>query len=234
MSEYLKIFNSTGHFRAVCVGDSTTSQEWCHPNWIDWLNFTFREGENWDEDWKKKFINSGRDGAFIEHYDEYFNEEIEMYKPHVVIVSIGLNHLFLKSSPGNMEKSLINLFSRIRDINADLITWSPYAIPESKHMEGLSKVNKVYKKVTSDFGGVYVDIFSEFQKYDLTKLFTFVSDGNDEWGIKKGDVDYLHCNPIGCQIIAEKIAQKAFNKKLSDWEFGTMKLIDLTKYKLQG
>ena len=231
MKNYLKVFNSSRIFRAVCIGDSTTSQEWCHPNWIDWLNFTFRE-EKWDEDWRKKFINSGRDGAHIEHYLKYFEDEIAFYKPHVVIASIGLNHLFLKSTPDEIEELLTQLFSKISGLKSDLITWSPYAIPNEEHMEGLAKINNVYEKVTKDFEGVYIDIFSEFQKYDLTKLFTFVSDGNEEWQIAKGAVDYLHCNPIGCQIIADKIAKEGFGKELSNWEFGTMELVDLGKLNL--
>lgn len=230
MPNYLKTFNSTQFFRAVCIGDSTTSQEWCHPNWIDWLNFTFREDENWDEDWRKKVINSGRDGAYLEHYLDFFDEEIGIYKPHVVIVSIGLNHLFLKSKPEDINVSLRTLFQKIKDLKSDIIAWSPYAIPNEKYTEGLAKINKSYETVTKEFDGIYIDMYSEFQKYDLNKLFTFESSGNEEWEIKPGDIDFLHCNPIGCQIIAEKISWEGFGKHLSKWEFGTMRLVDLTDY----
>jgi len=229
---YLKVFNDNKSiFRAVCIGDSTTSQEWCHPNWIDWLNFTFREDEDWNKDWRRKFINSGRDGAHLEHYLEHFEDEIAFYKPHVVIASIGLNHIFLKSTPDEIEALLVKLFTKIKQLKSDLINWSPYAIPNDNHMEGLAKINKVYEKVTKDFNGVYVDMYSEFQMYDLSKLFTFISDGNEEWHIGKGTIDYLHCNTIGCQVIADKIAMEGFGKGLSYWEFGTMKLEDLDKYK---
>lgn len=227
---YLQIFNSNQIFRAVCIGDSTTSQEWCHPNWIDWLNFSFRETENWETDWRKKFINSGRDGAHIDHYLKYFDDEIAFYKPHVVIASIGLNHLFLKSKPEEIRGLLAKLFKKVKNINSDLITWSPYAIPNEKHLDGLERINKAYELATKEFNGVYIDIYSEFLKYDLSNLFTFISDGNEEWHIGKGAIDYLHCNPVGCQIIAEKIAKEAFDSPLSDWEFGTMKRVNLEKY----
>lgn len=230
MKKYLQVFQSDQIFRTVCIGDSTTSQEWCHPNWIDWLNFTFREGEDWNNDWRRKFINSGRDGAYIDHYFKYFDEEIALFRPHVVIASIGLNHLFLKSTPDQVEGLLKPLFHRIREMGADLITWSPYAIPAEQHLAGLSKINQAYGAVTQEFDGVYVDMFNEFSKYDLSKLFTFMSDGNEEWQIAPGTIDFLHCNPIGCQIIADKIAREAFGKALSEWEFGTMKLADLSNY----
>ena len=45
--------------------------------------------------------------------------------------------------------------------------------------------------------------------------------------------DFLHCNPIGCQIIAEKIAWEGFGKHLSKWEFGTMRLVDLERFKVE-
>lgn len=231
MKKYLEIFNSDEVFRAVCIGDSTTSQEWCHPNWIDWLNFIFHEDEDYTKDWKRKFINSGRDGADIQHYLDNFETEIDFYKPHLVIASIGLNHIYLKSTPEKVESLLDELFTKIKSTGADLVTWSPYAIPNEKHLSALEKINETYEKLTKKYDGINIDIFNEFLKYDLTKLFTFVSDGNDDWEIKKGDIDFLHCNPIGCQIIAEKIAKEVFNRNLSDWEFGTMKLVNLEEYK---
>lgn len=230
MKNYLAKFKSDKIFRAVCIGDSTTSQEWCHPNWIDWLNFTFREGEDWQNGWKKKFINSGRDGAYIEHYLDNFDQEVSLYKPDVVIVSLGLNHIFLKSTPSEIEQPLNTLFTKIKNINADIVTWSPYAIPQEIYLEDLSKINSVYKSTTNKFDGTYIDTYTEFLKYDLNKLFTFKSDGNEEWGMKDGDIDFLHCNEIGCQIIANKIAKEAFKQDLSDWEFGTMKLKNLNSY----
>lgn len=231
MKKYLEVFNSNEIFRTVCIGDSTTSQEWCHPNWIDWLNFTFHEDEDYTKDWKRKFINSGRDGADIQHFLDNFETEVSFYKPRLVIASIGLNHIYLKSAPDKVENLLEKLFSKIKSTNADLVTWSPYVIPEEKHLPALEKINEIYERVTKKYDGIYLDLFTEFKKYDLKKLFTFISDGNDDWDIKKGDIDFLHCNPIGCQIIAERISKEVFDKPLSDWKFGTMKLVNLEEYK---
>ena len=230
MKRYLKIFKSGQFFRAVCIGDSTTSQEWCHPNWIDWLNFTFRETDNWQEDWKRKFINSGRDGGTIEHFIEYFKEEVRLYQPHVVIVSIGLNNLIPTFDSEEMKDSLKGLFYKIKNINSDLITWSPYAIPKKRYLDDLEKISNIYKSLTNEFEGVFIDIYREFLKYDLDKLFTFISDGNEVWGIEPGKRDFLHCNVAGNQIIAEKIAKEGFGESLSNWEFGTMKLLDLSNF----
>jgi hypothetical protein len=231
MKKFLEIFRSKKTFRAVCIGDSTTTQDWCHPNWISWLNFTFRETEDWDIDWRRKVINCGRDGANISHYLKFFDEEVTLFKPHVVITSIGLNNLIPHFDQKEMEHSLRLLFKNIRSIKSDLITWSPYAIPKEKYLTNLKRINNLYKKLTKEFNGVYIDTYSEFLKYDIQKLFTFKSDGNSEWEIKKGDYDFLHCNVAGNQIIAEKIAKEAFGEKLNDWEFGTMKLLDLNKFK---
>lgn len=231
MSNYLKIFNLGKPFRAVCIGDSTTSQEWCHPSWIDWLRFTFRETDDYEVCMRRKFINNGRDGGTLEYFTKQFEEEIALYKPHVVIVSIGLNNLIPKFDKSETELSLEGLLRKIKEINADSITWSPYAIPNDDYISDLAKICKIYKELTRKFNGVFVDIFHEFLKYDLDKLFTFISNfENRAWNIKINDRDFLHCNCVGNQIIAEQIAKAAFKGTLSDWEYGTMKLLDLRKY----
>lgn len=229
---YLKVFNLNKIFRAVCIGDSTTSQEWCHPNWIDWLNFTFRETDNWQNDWKRKFINSGRDGGTVNHFLDNFYQEIEFYKPNLTIVSIGLNNLVPVFKPKEMEESLRKLLQMIKDIGSDLATWSPYAIPKEKYLSDLQKISNIYKELTQEFGGIFIDIYKEFLQYDLDKLFTFTTEYLKEvWNINPGEIDFLHCNVAGNQIIAEKIAKELFQEPLSDWEFGTMKLLDLGKYR---
>lgn len=233
MKNYLKVFNSPRFFRLVAIGDSTTSQEWCHPNWIDWLSFAFREAINWDKDWRRKIINSGRDGATIEHYLTYFNEEVARFKPHAIIVSLGLNDLLPTLNAQKHETDLRKLLTMIKQTDADIITWSAYAIPAAKYQHDQEMSRDIYKKLTTEFNGVFIDMFAEFQEYDLEKIFTYVQvDGNDVWNIKPGGKDFLHCNLIGNQIIAQKIAREAFNTNLLEWpKLGNMHLIDLSKYR---
>lgn len=232
MKEYLRKLQNYEQLRIVCVGDSTTTQDWCHPNWIDWLNYTFHETGHWQKAWKRIIINAGRDGADEQHFLNNFEETIVINKPDVVIYSLGLNQLLPTLDINKAEKEMDQLFTMINAINADLITWSPYAIPNEKYTKNLTSIRDLYVDLSQKHDAVFVDVHDEFLKYDIKKLFTFTNNENAEWGIKENEFDYLHCNVIGNQIIAEKIAQEAFEIDLLDWEFGTMKLIDLNMYNI--
>jgi lysophospholipase L1-like esterase len=215
----------------VCVGDSTTSQEWCHPNWTDWLNFTFRQNDNWPEGWNRKLINSGKDGGTLFDFIEHFDREIGRFNPDVVIISLGFNHIELADRPGLLEKDARILFDKIKQTDAHIICWSTYDVPMPAHSRKLQVVSDLYRKLCTEYDATFIDIYAEFGKYDLSQIFTFVSPGNDDWTIKPGEFDYLHCNVIGNQIIADRIAVDGFKTKLSDDEsFGTMKLLDLTRF----
>lgn len=235
MKDYLKQFNSEVPFRAVCIGDATTAQDWCHPNWIDWLNFTFRETDNWQEAWRRKFINCGRDGATVKHYINSFESEIAVFKPHLVIMSVGINALLPKLDKEKYKSMLEKLVKKIMKVCNSIVVWSPYAFVNKLYHDDLQVISGINRSVCSEFNLLFIDMFTEFLKYDLKKLFTYkMSGGNKVWGIKENDIDFLHCNELGNQIIATRIAKEAFESDLSDWEYGSMKLKDLSRIKLHS
>lgn len=232
MKNYLKNFNNKKtFFRAVAIGSSITAQDFCHPNWLDWLTYTFKQTDDWDNDWRRKIINSGRDGATLKHVLTNFNEEIAFYKPHVVILSVGLNSVHPKLDKDKFENQLNLVFKKIKEFPTDLIAWSPYVINNKRYDKDISQINNIYKKLSKKYDAVYIDMYSEFKKYDLNLLFTFDSEDNDYWGTKEGEIDFIHCNVAGNQIIASKIAKEAFSMELYDYQFGTMNLLNLSNYK---
>jgi lysophospholipase L1-like esterase len=234
MKAYLDKFRNCEPMTIVCIGDSTTSQEWLHPNWVDWLNFTFRQGGDWERGYLRKIINNGKDGAKIQDYIDGYVREIGAFQPDVVILSLGFNDTGIGSSNEEIETRLSQLMGKIVGSGATLVTWSTYQIIHEKHNRSLKQVRDMYKILTKRYEGIFVDIYQEFGKYDLTKLFTLrCQDENEFWQMKPGEIDYLHTNEIGNQIIAEAIANKVFKIKLLEWpeEFGTMQLMDLEKYR---
>lgn len=218
------------HQNIVCIGDSTTSQEWTHPSWYDWLNFVFRQGEI---DTQYNIYNHGIDGGNIDQYINNFEQLIANISPDIVIMSLGFNHL--EGITDFKEKS-IKLIKMIKDINCRVILWSTYDTVNGKYSKALGEVSKIYSDISKDLDCTFVDMYSEFRKYDLTKIFTYrYLWRNEEWDMNKGDIDFLHCNDIGNQIIATKILKECFNISLEDtadeWSgFGTMKLYDLSQY----
>lgn len=229
---YKEKYLSKKPFTLVCVGDSTTSQEWCHPNWIDWLYFTFRQQSDETDSWKRKIINSGLDGNDIKHTIEDFDNLIGMYKPDLVILSLGFNSL---EKDYDVKKYTEELILKIKSICSDVAIWSTYETSNPIYSEKLKLSSLMYQELCKKFGCKFLDIYSEFRKYDLKKLFTYIHQWeNEDWGLKPGDIDFIHCNEIGNQIIAEKMLKELFDTDLSftkEWVgMGNMKPKDLGIY----
>jgi lysophospholipase L1-like esterase len=231
MQNYLEKLKYFKPLTVVCIGDSTTSQEWVHPNWLDWLTFTLKQQEPWPKGLNRRVINSGRDGAFIHEVVDEFERQVGMYEPDVVIASFGFNDIELAGKV-DMEEQLSRLFSKIQHVGANLVTWSTYAIPHLKHSKRLKVISEQYRTLTETFEGVFVDMYAEFERYNLDHLFTYTTeDGNELWEIPPGARDFLHCNEIGNYIMADKIAREVFESELLEWEsLGNMKKMDTTKY----
>lgn len=238
MTNSLYKYNTKQPLTVVCIGDSTTSQEWCHPNWVDWLNFKFRQSDDYPAGVNRQVINSGYDGQNVRFYMDNFERTIAKFKPDLVIVSLGFNHLEEMEDFGKITEELVE---KIKGIDAEVLLWSTYETPNPRHSANLKEAAEIYKAVSEKYKCGYVDMYNEFKKYKLDKLFTFTYPWkNIEWDMKPGDTDFLHCNPIGNQIIAEKILSEAFNTDLSftkEWEseggsMGTMIPIDTSKYLL--
>ncbi|MBI2356748.1 SGNH/GDSL hydrolase family protein [Candidatus Dojkabacteria bacterium] len=239
MRPYLNKYKKKEPLTIVCIGDSTTSQEWCHPNWVDWINFVFRQGEGELEGVKRKVINSGGDGQNNRYFIENFEDTIAMYKPDIVVMSLGFNHL---EKIDRFSESTLELVKMIKEIGSEVVLWSTYDTPNLKYSEKLGHASNIYQEVAKSQDAIFVDIYSEFRRYNLPSLFTFVHQwDNPDWGLKPGDIDFIHCNKIGNQVIAEKILKEVFETDLSmtkEWEavggrMGNMFPVDLNNYLLE-
>jgi lysophospholipase L1-like esterase len=204
----------------VCVGDSTTSMEWCHPNWFDWLDFSLRQNDS--DGWKTKMINSGVDGGTIPLFVDNFDFLIGRFRPDKVILSLGFNHLEML---GDVDGMLRGLIARIQSTGSEVVLWSTYkTIKEDVNIK-LEGVRDVYRDIAQEMSLKWVDMYEEFGKYDLDRLFDYKYQWeNKEWNMQPGDVDFLHCNLLGNQIIAEKLAKEIWDMELLDYgDFGTMR-----------
>jgi lysophospholipase L1-like esterase len=180
----------------------------------------------WENGWKRKMINSGKDGGTIEFFLEKFEFMIGRFRPDLVIVSLGFNHLEVEDGGGDeLTKMARELFEKIRDLGVEIACWSTYKVPNEKYNPALEMVGEIYRELCTELGEQFVDIYQEFCKQDLDRVFTYRAvEDNDLWQIKAGERDYLHCNEVGNKLIAEKLMAEVFGRKLVSWEgFGNMR-----------
>ncbi|OGC47466.1 hypothetical protein A2886_03525 [candidate division WWE3 bacterium RIFCSPHIGHO2_01_FULL_42_13] len=233
MKSYLQKFKNFEPLKVLVAGDSTSSPYWCHPHWVDWLDLIFRGEDDWAGVQGRLIINSARDGAKIEYFLENFAFLISDFDPDVVILSLGINERFPSFDPIKTKTDLDSLFRKIAGVGMDLVAWSPHPLLNNKFSNEIKQIRDMYEELCDKYDAKFVDVHSEFEKYDLTKLFTFkLTFDNVIAKMKPSEIDYLHCNTVGHQIIADKIAKEAFDLELYDWDgYGTMNLVDLEKYK---
>lgn len=215
---YLSKIKDKEKVTIVTIGDSTTSQEWCKPSWYDWINFKFRQNL-YEGSTNFQMFNSGIDGGDVDHYLDNFHHLIGKLEPTIVILSFGFNEI---ENPTNYKSKLTTLVNKIKEIGSEVICWSTYETINPKYSEALEKCSATKREVCEKTDSLFIDIYNEFKKYKLETLFTYTHQWENElWDIKPGEIDFLHCNTIGNQIIAEKILLEAFSENLdfiSEWE----------------
>lgn len=225
MIDIQKIVHQHTTYRIVCVGDSTTSAEWVHPNWIDYVEFALREGLQLGNGRIFKMINSACDGADLSGINRCIEEDVLFFKPHLVTLMIGLNDMISEIPPDAFQKGLHEFIEKTRDnTEAEIALLTP-TVPKHKEIaEKLENYAAVIRQVSQTKETYLVDIFEAFSEIDLAKVYTYRNDdGNSVWGIEPGEIDYLHPNVLGNRIIAETILNDLFQIGIPDWgEFGNI------------
>jgi len=214
--ELKSILESKGSFRIVFLGDSITSTEWVHPNWREIVEYVLKEEmakivDNWKSaSWGIRTINCGYDGSTSRDILKEKLEEVESFKPDLVISIMGGNDTILgvgvEESRENIEKITEELERKgIRVFWCNSIA----GLNEKKN-----KRYEEYAKATLDIEGSekrkYFDLFNEYKKFDLKKFFTFLSEENLDEGIKEGEIDTVHPNQLGNAYIAKIILREVF------------------------
>lgn len=204
-------------FRIVFLGDSIASTEWIHPNWREIVEYVVKEElckiiTNWKiPSWQIRGINCGFDGATTRDVLEKINDDILEYKPDLIISIMGGNDSTLNISVEQSIKNIEKIFGTLSQ-KIPYIFWCN-SIPA---LTG-NKKNKEYKpyaeetiKISGNENIKIFDMFNEYQKYDLSKFFTFISEENLVEGIKEGEIDAQHPNMLGNAYIAKIILKEVF------------------------
>ncbi|PIR46843.1 MAG: hypothetical protein COV07_02145 [Candidatus Vogelbacteria bacterium CG10_big_fil_rev_8_21_14_0_10_45_14] len=216
-------------YKIAFLGDSLTSTEWVHPNWREIVEYVLKDklsklgkGEfGWKlAEWGIRSENAGFDGATT--LDMFNIVEACLHDPaksislsgHIDLVMVmgGDNDMSFGRSGEEMRDTLAQIFSYFTERKIEVVYLTPASGPKAaeKHEESLLSFLRPTIDMFPVEGVQFVDLFSEMKKYDLEKCYTFVSEGNQYLGIEKGEIDFVHPNPLGNAYMAKAILDKCF------------------------
>jgi len=203
-------------FKIVFLGDSIVSAESIHPNWREIFEYVLKGKvsemmNDWKTpDWGIKCINSGLNGATSQNLLTHLNSEVFFYKPNMVICMIGKNDPYFKINPSAHKKNIETLTKKITEKIPFFVFCTP--TPDNN-----KKTNKIYEQYAEEDRFLlpqpktqFIDLFKIYQGFDLDKIFTFISQGNEDVGIKPGEPDFQHPNALGHAYIAKVILKEVF------------------------
>ena len=176
-----------------------------------------------EKGYTRKVINSGRDSGTVGHFLDNYEWEIGRFKPNLVIMSFGFNHLETENA-GSLDIEAKKLIEKIQADGSEMVIWSTYATIKPDLTTKLEAVSRRWRLIAERNNCLFVDIFDEFRKLDLTDFFTYHYQWKNEvWNLEPGDIDFLHTNVRGNKLIAKVLLEKIFDLPILEWEdVGTM------------
>ncbi len=209
--------NLKNNYRIVFWGDSLTSTEWVHPNWREIIEYVLKEelqqlmGDWKVPSWGIRCFNLGFDGATTDDFINKIGEVTEL-NPDLVIYLGGGNDVTFNFSAEKHIENTQKMIDLIKTFGSELIFCSnlPSLILERDRFYPTDYYPEILKLFPNQ-GINFIDMYKQYQKFELSKLFTFISNGNPEAEIKKGEIDSYHPNSLGNAYIAKVILEQGFS-----------------------
>jgi len=206
-------------FRIVTIGDSITSAEWVHPNWREILEYVLKseltdryfsgDPMGWKiPSWGIRFINAGLDGATTADHVRLLPAHTLFHHPHFAIVILGCNDV-LSLEPHETSENLKTLISQLKAEGITVALCNNPYITDATYREKYLPYHAQIETVAHE-ADCFIDLWRITQEYPLDRMFTFISEGNEEVGMKPGDIDYLHPNALGNAFIAKALLKELF------------------------
>lgn len=210
--------NKNKTYKIAFLGDSITSTEWVHPNWREIVEYVVKDHldgilDDWKlPSWGLRFFNFGFDGATTKDLMEKLNNEVVAVKPDLVILMATSNDIFFDISVEQHKANILQMLNQLKDLEIDVVYATDICSGnpdyDKKYLPYLSAALEIFKEPPELC--LNINMFQELGKFDYQKFFTFISDGNENAGIKPGEIDFIHPNVLGNAYIAKILLNKVF------------------------
>lgn len=207
--------DSRNSFRIAFIGDSITSAEWIHPNWREIIEYVLKEEltnlmNDWiTPSWGIRCFNYGFDGSSTGHICDFVKRGVIPADLDLVIYQLGDNDKYTKTSAKTYAANMTNTLNLLR--SHTILCSNPVANDVAFNADYEKTYYPCFLQKSSIPKITSVDLFKEFQKYDLSKFYTLRNiSGNSVAGILPNTVDTIHPNQLGNAYIAKVILETAF------------------------
>lgn len=200
------------------VGFGSSNTECCYnhayvPGWLNWVDFGLRKifGRFFT------VINSGISGQTSSQLISRFDEDVELYKPHLVFLTVGGND----SNPANnlsnnlFHDNLIEIIKRCNNLpNCEVILQTYYCpilnkIPND-HAQRFCQYMKTVSEVAQETNTELFDHLPQWkQLQEIIGLETYEKELMD---------DPMHLSALGNQLWAYNILDRLANKEMNKIE----------------
>ena len=217
LSKIKKKIEKGDWYRISFLGDSITSTEWVHPNWREIVEYVLKDkleemlGSYEVPYWKIRCYNDGFNGASTRELISFVDEEIGKHNSDLIIFLDTYNDKYYDISFDKHRENLQIIFDKLKEKSSELLFSSSISsLTEECNKKDLAYVLSAEELIKETRDIKYIDLFSEYSKFDLNRFFTFISENNPVAGAKEGDIDPSHPNQLGNAYIAKVLLKEIF------------------------
>jgi len=217
-------------FFIIYYGPSSVSYEYIFPNWGEILKWVLKDQlEEKVGDYKKAYwdfqtANMGLDGASSVDLLERLSILVLDKSPDLVVLkdaggNDGVCGIKKEITKGNTQKMIKNLLEK--DIKVAFLNSVPSLSDDLN--EKMKNYIEIYRRMVGEFeeneNFTFVDLFNLFPPSEVEKSYSLISEGNEDYGIEKGEIDSSHCNKYGNAMMAKILLKEVFGIEFDHEKF---------------
>ncbi len=218
-------------FLIAYYGASTTSAEYCFPNWGEIIRYVLKDVlEKSTSDYQKAYwnlqtMNMGLNGASSADLLERFDFLVLDKKPNLIFLNdAGTNDTYYNINREISKENAKTIIKKALENNVKIVLITATPTLRDDLNKKIFDWIKVDQEVADNFGGnknfIFVNLFNLFPKELINKSYTLIGEENNDIGIKEGEIDPIHYNRYGNAIVAKILLKKVF-----DIDFGEDKFL---------
>jgi ADP-ribose pyrophosphatase YjhB (NUDIX family)/lysophospholipase L1-like esterase len=198
--------------RVVAFGSSNTERRTHGLHWFDWLDLGLKQTYGRVH----HCINAGLGGDTTRGLLQRFDEDVALYQPHVVFVTIGGNDSKPESGIDDDEfhDNLLELARQIRMLGAAVVLQTYYSADierlEPRHGQAFLRFMDVVRQTAAETGADLVDHHRRWEPLRAARI--------EEY--RELMIDPLHVNSLGNMLVGLDLI-RAFRARLDDaqWQY---------------